>query len=43
MRKIIFVCVIYCVISIKIRVIKRKNNYYPNFRLQNCFYESESL
>ena len=24
-------------------VIKRKNFYYPNFQLQGCFYESESL
>ena len=27
-----------CVISLS-SVIKRKNNYYPNFRLQKCFYE----
>ena len=31
-----------CVISLS-SVIKRKNNYYPNFRLQKCFYERESL
>ena len=31
-----------CVISLS-SVIKRKNNYYPNCRLQKCFYESESL
>ena len=28
-----------CLISLSI-VIKRKNYYYPNFRLQRCFYES---
>ena len=31
-----------CVISLS-SVIKKKNNCYPNFRLQKCFYESESL
>ena len=31
-----------CVISLS-SVIKRKNYYYPNFRLQKCFYETESL
>ena len=31
-----------CVTSLS-SVIKRKNNYYPNFRLQNCFSEIESL
>ena len=29
-----------CVISLS-SVIKRKNNYYPNFKLKGCFYESE--
>ena len=29
-----------CVISLS-SVIKRKNNYYPNFKLKTCFYESE--
>ena len=28
-----------CLISLG-SVIKRKNNYYPNFKLQKCFYES---
>ena len=31
-----------CVISLS-SVIKRRNNYYPDFRLQKCFYESESF
>ena len=31
-----------CVISLS-SVIKRKNYYYPNFRLQKCFWERESL
>ena len=31
-----------CVISLS-SVIKRKNAYYPNFRLQRCFYESENF
>ena len=29
-----------CVISLS-SVIKRKNNYYPNFKSKTCFYESE--
>ena len=29
-----------CVISLS-SVIKRKNNYYPNFKLKTYFYESE--
>ena len=29
-----------CVISLS-SVTKRKNNYYPNFKLKDCFYESE--
>ena len=29
-----------CVIPLS-SVIKRKNNYYPNFKLKSCFYESE--
>ena len=31
-----------CVISLR-SVIKRRNNYYPNFRLRKCFYESENF
>ena len=31
-----------CVISLS-SVIKRKNNYYPNFKLQKCFYESKDF
>ena len=27
-----------CIISLS-SVIKRKNNYYPNLKLQRCFYE----
>ena len=29
-----------CVISLS-SVIKRKNNYYPNFKLKDCYYESK--
>ena len=29
-----------CVISLS-SVIKRKNKYYPNFKLKTCYYESE--
>ena len=32
--------ILVCVISLS-SVIKRKNNYYPNFNLKSCFYESE--
>ena len=31
-----------CLISLS-NVIKRKNSYYPNFRLRDCFYESENF
>ena len=31
-----------CVISLS-SVVKRGNIYYPNFRLQKCFYESENF
>ena len=31
-----------CLISLS-SVIKRKNSYYPNFRLRDCFYESENF
>ena len=29
-----------CVISLS-SIIKRKNNYYPKFKLKSCFYENE--
>ena len=31
-----------CLISLS-SVIRRRNNYYPNFRLQRCFYEKENF
>ena len=31
-----------CVISLS-SVIKKRNNYYPNIKLQKCFYEREKF
>ena len=32
-----------CVISLSSVIKRKKNAYYPNFRLQKCFYEKENV